>query len=171
MNNLGCIKKIIHLLRLKEGEHMTEPKSDKKNKLKISILLFSIVMAFMYSMGIYDLFMMLSHNSVYYEAHGYNHLVVEYFTNYPIIFLVFWVTNLISGILSPLFILFHKNKKIGIRLALISAVSDFILLIATFLFRNRLEVLGKEVAFFDLFILLLSYGFYKFCKKVYSNEH
>lgn len=124
-------------------------------------VIFALFVLFMYAMGIYDLFMMLGHDEIYYASHGYGENVVVYFTNYPIYFGVFWVSNLICGALSPLLYLF--GKKSCAIVAFISAVSDTILIVLTSVFRNRIGVLGLNVFTFDLFILVMTTCFCVLC--------
>lgn len=122
----------------------------------------ALFLLFMYSMGIYDLFMMLGHNEDYYLSHGYGGQVIKYFTNYPIYFGGLWVTNLICGFTAPILLMIRiKTAKI---FAFISAVSDLLLIILTSIFRNRLQVLGAKVVCFDIFILLITFGLYIYCK-------
>lgn len=129
--------------------------------------LFSFFVLFLYSMGIYDLFMMLSHNQNYYVSHGYGLQVTDYFTNYPIYFLVLWVTNLLGGFFSPLLLIIRS--KWAKTLALTSTVADILLLLFTFIFRNRFNVLGVSVAVFDIFILGITFGWYLYCR--YIDKH
>lgn len=135
-------------------------------KKKRSFLFWVIVLfvVFMYSMGIYDFPMMLSHNANYYASHGYGSEVVTYFTNYPIYFLILWITNLFFGFLAPIVLIF--NARIAKYFALISVVADTALLIFTFAFRDRLRVLGVSVAIFDILILLMTFGFYMYCRHI-----
>ncbi|MGY3777817.1 hypothetical protein [Isobaculum melis] len=138
----------------------------KNHRHSVIILLFSSFMIFMYAMGIYDLLMMLSHNSSYYQVHGYGQSVVAYFTNYPFPFLILWIANLMTGVLAPIFLLLLKKKNIAKKMALISTIADAILLLGTFLLKNRLAVLGPTIARFDLFILFLTFSYYLFCLKI-----
>ncbi|WP_128660010.1 hypothetical protein [Paenibacillus sp. 598K] len=123
-----------------------------------------LFVAFMYVMGIYDFFMMLSHNVDYYADHNYGQAVVEYFTDYPIYFMVFWIANLLAGVLAPITLPF--NLKWGKNLAWISSVAGLILLLLTFIFRNRLSVLGAGIAAFDIFILLMTVGLYLYSRRM-----
>ncbi|MGN0537726.1 MAG: hypothetical protein ACI4M3_07100 [Acutalibacteraceae bacterium] len=129
-------------------------------KLKWYGVLFALFVLFIYIMGIYDLFMMLSHNPNYYESKGYGQIVVDYFTDYPIYLLVFWIGNLICGLLSPLLYLL-KNKH-SYKVAITSFVCDFILMLLGVIFRNRLNVLGVNIFCFDLLILIITllFGIY-----------
>lgn len=132
----------------------------KKNPWHVWV--FSLFLLFIYSMGIYDLFMMLSHNVGYYHSHGYEQEVVEYFTNYPIYFLVLWIANLAYGFTAPILLILQNNCATPV--ALTSASADFFLLLFTFTFKNRFQVLGAGVAGFDIFILLLTFAFYLYCR-------
>ncbi|GBF74515.1 hypothetical protein PA598K_02865 [Paenibacillus sp. 598K] len=127
-----------------------------------------LFVGFMYVMGIYDFFMMLSHNEGYYADHSYDQAVVEYFTNYPIYFMVFWIANLLAGVLAPITLTF--NPKWAKNLAWISSVAGLILLLLTFTFRNRLSVLGGGVAAFDIFILLMTVSFYFYCRRMANRQ-
>ena len=51
-------------------------------KLKWHGILFALFMLFIYIMGTYDLFMMLSHNEAYYLNKGYGESIHNYFTDY-----------------------------------------------------------------------------------------
>lgn len=129
-------------------------------KLKWYGVLFALFILCIYIMGIYDLFMMLSHNINYYESKGYGQIVIDYFTNYPIYLLVFWIGNLICGLVSPL--LYVLNNIHAYKVAITSFGCDFILILLGIIFRNRLNVLGLDIFCFDLFILIITllFGIY-----------
>lgn len=115
-------------------------------------------------MGIYDFFMMISHNGSYYASHGYGEIVINYFTDYPGYFMIFWIGNLLCGFLAPILLLIRKRSSR--KFALISAIADLILIILTSIFRNRIEVLGINTFMFDVFILLVTIGFYFYCRSI-----
>ena len=121
-------------------------------------------------MGIYDLFMMLSHNINYYESKGYGQIVIDYFTNYPIYLLVFWIGNLICGLVSPL--LYLLNNVHSYKVAISSFFCDFILMLLGIIFRNRLNVLGLNIFYFDLFILIITllFGIYLYFNNKKENN-
>lgn len=129
-------------------------------KLKWHGIIFSLLILFLYVMGTYDIFMMLSHNAVYYTSKGYGESAVTYFTNYPLYLLIFWILNLVGGLLSPVMYLV-KNKH-SYKVAFVSAGTDFILMFLGVVFRNRISALGMNIFCFDLFILIITflYGIY-----------
>ena len=129
----------------------------RSEKLKWYGVIFALFILFLYGMGIYDIFMMLSHNIAYYESKGYGQLVVEYFTNYPIWLLVFWIFNLACGFIAP--ILYIIKNKYACYTAMVSFVCDAVLIVLGAIFRNRLEVLGFNVFCFDMFILIITFLF------------
>ena len=136
---------------------------------KWHLWIIAFCMIFIYIMGIYDFFMMLSHNQTYYASHGYGQEVIKYFTNYPLYFMIFWIANLLAGFMSPIFLIF---KNIYSKyLALISTVADAILLLLTFTLRNRLAVLGSGVAGFVIFILASTFGFFLYCTYVFKKNN
>lgn len=123
---------------------------------------FCLLMVFLYTMGIYDLFMMLGHDPAYYGVHGYGQEVEVYFTGYPLPFLVCWVLNLICGWAAPVLLLL---KRRGAKWAAwISAAADFLLIVGTAALRNRIGILGLSVFCFDLFILALTVLFWLYCR-------
>lgn len=121
-----------------------------------------LFVTFMYAMGIYDMPMMLTHNAGYYASHGYGRAVADYFENYPLPLLALWGTNLVTGFLAPLVLVF--SARIAKHLALTSALADTALLLLTFVFRDRLAVLGVNIAMFDLFILAMTIAFFFYCR-------
>ncbi|MDO5399812.1 MAG: hypothetical protein Q4F17_02365 [Eubacteriales bacterium] len=127
-------------------------------------VLFALLILFLYIMGTYDIFMMLSHNEAYYAGKSYGQPVVDYFTNYPVFGLVFWVGNLACGLLSPM--MYLCRRKNADRVAMASFLCDFVLILWGAAFRNRLPVLGIRIFCFDLFILLVTLLFAVFlhCK-------
>lgn len=132
------------------------------------IVIVSLFMLFMYSMGIYDFFMMLSHNPQYYASHNYGSAVYDYFTEYPVYFLIFWLGNLVCGFLSPLLLIF--DKKVAKPLAAASVISDVILIIFTSIFRNRIAVLGQNVFMFDIFIVFITLLLYIYCCYIFRKD-
>ncbi|MDP4145406.1 MAG: hypothetical protein Q8936_13135 [Bacillota bacterium] len=143
-------------------------KTEIRKKTPWHLWIISIFFIFIYAYGVYDYFMMLGHNVDYYNARGYGENVVKYFTNYPIPFLILYTTNVLTGLLAPILLLF--KKKIAASIALVSAVSDTLLLILTFLFRNRLNVLGISIAIFDIGIAIITFGLYFYCNKMKERD-
>ena len=139
-------------------------RKEKRKKAPWHLWFIAIFFIFIYANGVYDYFMMLGHNMDYYNAKGYGESVVQYFTDYPIPFLVLYTTNIFTGLIAPILLLF--KKKIATYVSLVSAISDTLLLILTFLFRNRLNVLGMNIALFDIGIAIITFGLYFYCNKM-----
>lgn len=129
-------------------------------KLKWYGVLFALFILFMYIMGVYDLFMMLSLNESYFISKGYSNLIVEYFTNYPMYMLIFWILNLIAGLVSPILYLF-KNIN-SYKVAFVSFCSDLILIVLGVCLRDRFSVFSTDIIYFDIFILIITllFGIY-----------
>jgi len=137
-------------------------------KLKWHGMLFSMFILFMYVMGIYDMFMMLSHNVAYYESKAYGEGALMYFTNYPPYMLVFWILNLGGGLIGPvLYLLKNRYAKI---VAFVAVVADFILMQMGIIFRNRISALGMNIFEFDIFILLITFLFWLYLFISYKKE-
>ena len=129
-------------------------------KLKWHGIIFALFILFLYIMGTYDIFMMLSHNEAYYISKGYGQIVHEYFTNYPIVGLVMWIGNLMCGLLAPVLYLF-KNKN-AYKVAYASFIFDLLLILLGAIFNNRFEVFETNIICFDMFILIITllFGIY-----------
>ncbi len=119
---------------------------------------------FLYTMGAYDYFMMLGHNTAYYESKNYGEAVYTYFTNYPLLPLVFWTTNIFSSIAASILLLLRHRWAVYV--SLVSAVSIAILEFLTFVFRDRWNVLGPWVAIFDISIMLMTFGLFFYCRNL-----
>lgn len=99
---------------------------------------------FIYAYGAYDYFLMLGHNESYYNSKGFGDAVVVYFTDYPIIHLVFWTANIFSGLLAPFLLLLRSRW--AVQVSLISAVSILCLEGVTFtLLQTNEQVWGAAV--------------------------
>lgn len=129
-------------------------------KIKWYGIIFALFILFLYIMGTYDLFMMLSHNEAYYISKGYGEVVHNYFTNYPIFGLILWIGNLICGLLAPVLYLL-KNKN-AYKVAYASFIFDLILILLGAIFNNRFKVFEINIICFDMFILIITllFGIY-----------
>lgn len=127
----------------------------------------ALLLLFLYTVGIADCIFMLSHYEAYYAYQGYGPAVVDYFTDYPWYDLLFWLGNLLPGLLAPLALLVGKPQAAA--LARLSAASDAVLLALTALFRNRIGVLGLPVFLFDLLILALTAWFAWYCRRQFPS--
>lgn len=110
-----------------------------------------IVFLLLYVMGIYDYFMMLSHNERYYASMGFDQAVHQYFADYPLPFLLLWTVNIFSAPVAALLLLLRRRS--AARVALICALAIVTLQILTFTLRDRWNVLGPEIALFDLIVV------------------
>ena len=126
-------------------------------KLKWHGVLFALLMFFLYIMGTYDIFMMLSHNESYYLSKGYGEIVHIYFTDYPVPGLILWIGNLVSGLIAP--ILYLLKKKWAYRVAYASFLFDLFLILLGAIFNERFEVFDLTIICFDIFILVITFLF------------
>lgn len=129
-------------------------------KLKLSGIIFALFILFLYIMGTYDIFMMLSHNEAYYISKGYGEVVHNYFTNYPVVGLILWIGNLICGLLAPVLYLFKYKKAYIVAYA--SVIFDLLLILLGAIFNNRFKVFETNIICFDIFILIITllFGIY-----------
>ena len=123
-------------------------------------IVFAVFILFLYIMGTYDIFMMLSHNESYYLSKGFGENVHAYFTDYPVLGLILWIGNLIGGLIAPILYLF--KQKISCQIAYASFLFDLFLILLGAIFNNRFKVFDISIICFDLFILIITllFGIY-----------
>lgn len=125
--------------------------------LKWHGVLFALFMLFLYIMGTYDIFMMLSHNEGYYLSRGYGEIVHAYFTDYPVPGLILWIGTLVSGLIAP--ILYLLRKEYAYQAAYASFLFDLFLILSGAMFNERFEVFDLAIICFDIFILVSTFLF------------
>jgi len=114
------------------------------------------------SIGMYDYFMVLGHNVDYLNSLNLGEAVISYFTDYPIVFLIFWTINVFSGLISSILLLFRS--KWAVWGGLVATISMLCLDVLTFAFRNRWNVFGPWLSLIDITILLMTCGFFFYCR-------
>ncbi|CAH8704946.1 hypothetical protein M5W83_13180 [Paenibacillus thiaminolyticus] len=119
---------------------------------------------FLYTNGIYDYFMMRGHNEAYYSAKNYGEAVFVYFTNYPMLPLIFWTINVFSGLIAPILLLIRS--RLAVQVSLISSVSILCQEFITFAFMDRWNTLGPWISLFDIGILITTFGLFIYCRSM-----
>lgn len=132
--------------------------SNKEKNVRYSwhLLLTVALFLFLYGIAVYDYIMTVGHNQGYFEYLRYNRAVIDYFTNYPLVLLIFWTINVFGGIATLLLML--MRKEIAFYFSLATFVSMFLLDIITFAFRNRWNVIGAQTSAIDILMLILTLG-------------
>ncbi len=124
----------------------------------------ALFFGFIYANGIYDFFMIQSQDINYYHAKGFSDAVFEYFSNYPLVFLILWATHVFCGFIASVLLLLRKHW--AVKIALISAICTLIQTPLSFLLRNRWQAFGTFFSLFDIAIMLLTVCFYLYCQKI-----
>lgn len=147
---------------MKKLNSKLENSLEQRIKAPCHLWLIGLFFIFLYANGIYDCFMMLGHNSAYYSSKNYGEAVMVYFTDYPLLPLIFWIAHLVSGLIAPTLLFFRSHW--AVQVSLISAISIILQEFLTFVFRNRLYVLGPWISLFDIAIMLMTLGLFIYCK-------
>ncbi|WP_181350245.1 hypothetical protein [Thalassobacillus sp. CUG 92003] len=121
----------------------------------------------LYAIGAYDYVMSLKVNAAYFSTQNYGEDHVAYFSDYPLIPLIFWTATIFIGLVAPLLLLFRLRW--AVTAAFISGASQLCLVIITFGFMGRWDVFGPMLSLFDLLILLLTLCFFLYCRAL-SNR-
>ena len=132
--------------------------SNKEKNVRYSwhLLLIVSLFLFLYGIAVYDYIMTVSHNQSYFDYLRYNQAVIDYFTNYPLVLLIFWTVNVFGGIVTLLLML--TKKEIAFYFSVATFVSMFLLDFITFGFRNRWNVIGTKTSITDILMLILTLG-------------
>lgn len=114
--------------------------------------------------GAYDYLMLLDLNEAYFDAQNWGNSQITYFTDYPLLPRIFWTINIGSGLVAPTLLLLRSRWAEW--LALIYVASQVCLLLITFGFMNRWNMLGPQMATFDILITLMMFGLYLYCRRM-----
>lgn len=131
-------------------------KKEKNVRYSWHLLLIVALFLFLYGIAVYDYIMTVSHNQGYFEYLRYDQTVIDYFTNYPLVLLIFWTINVFGGMVTLLLMLMKKEMAFYFSAA--AFVSMFLLDFITFGFRNRWNVIGAKASATDIFMLILTLG-------------
>lgn len=123
---------------------------------------------FLYGVGVYDFIMIHSGSAEEYLLKNFEPSAVAYFTDYPILPLCFWVINLAAGVAAPVLLLLRQ--KIAEWFALVSAVSDLVLMFITFTFMNRWNAIGVQNSVLDIGITILTFVEFAYYKWYFKRE-
>lgn len=88
--------------------------------------------------------------------------VVAYFTDYPLLFSSLWTINVFSLPIAAVLLVFRR--KWAVWGALAATISKLSLDVLTFTFWDRFRLFGPWLSLVDITILLLTCGFYFYCK-------
>ncbi|WP_323173615.1 hypothetical protein [Natrialba sp. PRR66] len=116
------------------------------------------------AVGLYDYIMILELNEAYFNAQNWGDAHLAYFTDYPLLPRIFWTTGIVSGVVAPILLLLRIRWTVW--LAFISATTRACLAVITFGFMNRWDVFGPWLSLFDISILLMTVGFYLYCRRM-----
>jgi len=114
-----------------------------------------------YSIGIYDYINIHGGNLEYMSSLGVRG-VAGYFSDYPLALTVLWTINVFGGPVAAIGLLL--GRRWAVWAALVVVVAKFCLDALTFLLRNRWDVFGPQASLVDVTVLLISVGFYLYCR-------
>jgi hypothetical protein len=141
-----------------------EVKTSTENRIATPMHLWfmGVLFVFIYSIGVYDFFMVHTNNMDYLNTLNVRGDVIAYFTDYPLVFSVFWTLNILGGLIAGVLLIFRN--KWAVWGVLIATISKLCLDILTFAFWNRWSVFGPLTSLTDITILLMTAGFFFYCR-------
>jgi len=84
-----------------------------------------------------------------------------YFTDYPLMLRILWTVNIFGGLLAPRLLV--ARSRWALPTAFVSALTQIVLLAATFAFLDRWRMLGASTAWFDIGIGVCTALFAGYC--------
>ncbi len=120
-----------------------------------------VLFLLIYSIGVYDFLMVHINNMDYLNSLNVKGDVIAYFTDYPLVFSVFWTINILGGLIAVVLLMFRN--KWAVWVVLIATISKLCLDILTFAFLDRWDVFGPLTSLIDVTILLMTSGLFFYC--------
>jgi lipid-A-disaccharide synthase-like uncharacterized protein len=133
-----------------------------KHKAPWHLYLVGSLFILIYSIGVYDYINIHTNNLNYITSLGARGDVVGYFSDYPLPFTALWTINVFGGPTAAIALLFRRAWAVWAALAVVAAKSGLDAL--TFLFRDRWDLFGPQMSLTDLTVLLISLGFFFYCR-------
>jgi len=145
-------------------KNKNEMKASTEDRVETPWHLWLIVVLFVliYSIGVYDYLMVHTNNMDYLNSLNVKGDVIAYFTDYPLVFSFFWTLNILGGLIAAVLLIFRN--KWAVWGVLIATISKLCLDILTFAFWNRWGVFGPLTSLIDITILLMTSGFFFYCR-------
>ncbi|GII02070.1 hypothetical protein [Planobispora takensis] len=128
---------------------------------------FGLFMLALYVGGTRDYVLTRTLNPDYLAAQGYGEPQIGYFTDYPFGLGVLWTLNVAGGLLCAAAAILRSRR--AVPLALTTALAQLSLLILTFAFRDRWDILGPQMSLFDIGVGVLSIAFWWYCRAMRSR--
>ena len=131
-------------------------------KTQLHLWFIGVFYILVYSIGVYDYFMVHLNNIDYLNSLNVKGDVIAYFANYPLTFTILWAINVFSGPIAATLLLFRN--KWAVYVGFTTAISLLCLDVMTFAFRNRWGVFGPRSSITDIIVLLITCGFFFYCR-------
>lgn len=126
------------------------------------------IFLFLYVIGAYDYVQVQATSDSYYQAQGYGPAQIEYFTDYPLVPMVFWTINIVGGLAAVA--LLALRSRWSVHAAAIAALSQACLQIITFGFMDRWSILGPRLSLTDIAVMVLTFGLWLYCRRLRRNN-
>ena len=118
----------------------------------------------LYVGGAWDFTNLLEPRVSYIEGQGWGAPAVDYFTDYPLPAHVLWGVSIVSGLVAAVLLLLRSRT--AVVAAAIAAASQLALLVVTFSFMGRWEVLPAFTHAWDLGIGAVATGVWLYARRM-----
>ncbi|GIH74659.1 hypothetical protein [Planobispora longispora] len=136
--------------------------SPRRGRAPWHLWVVGLFMLALYIGGARDYLLTLTLDPGYLAAQGYGEPQIGYFTDYPFGLGVLWTLNVVGGLTSAAASILRSRW--AVPLALMTALAQVMLLILTFAFRDRWDLLGAPMSLFDIGVGVLSLAFWWYCR-------
>ncbi|GAB4587303.1 hypothetical protein [Nocardia sp. IFM 10818] len=113
------------------------------------------------AIGAYDYVETHTRNADYFARQGYGPDQIAYFTDYPMVPLVFWTINIAAGLAAAVLLLLRSRS--AVPAAATATISQLCLQAVSFGFMDRWSILGARLGLFDIGVLALTAVLWWYC--------
>ncbi|GGS62176.1 hypothetical protein GCM10010156_21230 [Planobispora rosea] len=152
---------------MREDTVPTTAENPRRGRAPWHLWVVGLFMLALYIGGARDYVLTLTLNPDYMAAQGYAEPQIGYFTDYPFGLGVLWTLNVTGGLASATASILRSRW--AVPLALMTALAQLVLLILTFAFRDRWDILGPSMSLFDIGVGVLSFLFWWYCRVMLSR--
>lgn len=145
---------------------MTTPERDQPARRPWHLWLVTVTFFALNVGGARDYALILSQNTDY-ILQNFGPGGVGYFTDYPVVLRLLWTLNIAGGLIAPLLLVARRSWSVPV--AVVAAGAQILLLLITFTFRDRWQVLGNLTSWFDIGVGAIAVFFGWYCWLMYRR--
>lgn len=124
----------------------------------------AVIFLALYGIGAYDFVQTQLGSADYFAAQGYGPAQIAYFTDYPLVPLVFWTVNIVAGLAGGVLLLLRARWSAPVIAT--AAFAQLCLQVITFGFLDRWAILGPRLSIPDIAVLLITFAVWCYARRL-----